>query len=147
MRHVLNDESEYIHLERTPNGMQIWNAFTGNCPVCNEPISCEIDFYQNPFLVFIEPTTLKLTDLPNETVINNKKIRFLMSTISKPGHFVGVFKLENELYVVDDMGRTMNFMPRYDENKRYADTESLEYMYYIKYVASTAIYYSIDNNI
>ena len=92
-------------------------------------ISCDILFYDNliPNFLFIEAagTNMVFTDLPSDLIISNRRFELLCGTVRdtdiiKIGHFLGIFNLNNNLYLLDGLGqeKIQNLMPYTDNLKR-----------------------------
>ncbi|RNA22463.1 hypothetical protein BpHYR1_040001 [Brachionus plicatilis] len=66
-------------------------------------------FIKKPTYVYIQSinNNIYVEDLPNIITIENCKYRFLYSTVQKPGHFLGIFEINNNLYSVDDTTRNI----------------------------------------
>ena len=75
--------------------------------------------------------------------INNKIFRFLSTKLHKVNHFIGIFEINGDLYIVDDIGQKYFYlqpMSLIDAEKR-ATKDNINYYYSLP--ISSAFYYLV----
>jgi hypothetical protein len=114
----IQGESNEIYFIRNNNTVILDHGYTGRCVSCGEFISCDLRFLHNPNFLFIDSlnNNIFVNELPKEITLDNKKYRFLCSSIGFDSHFLCIFELENQFFVVNDIGQTCTFLPLFNEN-------------------------------
>ncbi|RNA30700.1 Zinc finger 62 like [Brachionus plicatilis] len=87
--------------------IKLYSCYSEKCAQCRLSIIPEIRFIKKPTYVYIQSinNNIYVEELPKIITIENCKYRFLYSTVHKPGHFLGIFEINNNLYSVDDITR------------------------------------------
>ncbi len=111
--------------------VEIRNLHEGICDGCNAPIEAIKKFHNNPnFIYFDSVDEIFVEDIPLNINIDGKSYNHLCSTVYKNRHFKGIFRLENNFFVVDDIGRSVRHLQDELElkTKRWRKTISLYYL-------------------
>jgi hypothetical protein len=116
-------QSNELHFERNANNnlsLKETKPDTENCINCNHLVSIDRRFINKPNFLFIydDISTTKVYDLPKELTIDNKRYHHLCSHGYNAAlkHFVGFFEIDNNLYLVDDLGKKCDYIPSMDIN-------------------------------
>ncbi|CAF0892870.1 unnamed protein product, partial [Brachionus calyciflorus] len=93
----------------TNQNIKLYSCYTGRCQQCRAKISTEIKFLKKTPFLLIESahSNIFINELPNEIEIDNEKYTPLCSTIHLTNHFVGVFSVNCNLYIVDDLDQNV----------------------------------------
>ena len=83
------------------------------CSNCDQRVICNIRFRHNPNFIFIETTSfLKLKELPLKLDIQNNSYKLLniIFHLHHKKHFVSVFEVSNQKYLIDDLDATATLL-------------------------------------
>ena len=120
-------------------------GYMGTCLSCSTELSCEIHFLNNPNFLFIESITnnIFVNALPKVISINENKYRLLCAKIGLSGHFVAIFDINNNFFIVDDIGQRCTFLPVL--NQVFIEKRNTKYpeLFYRK-STSHSLYYLIE---
>ena len=142
--HVFSDNSFCIFFDKTNNLVHFYNTYSGKCPQCKLPISCEIRFINNSNFIFIEVVRPNIiySDLPKEITLSKKKYRLICATVYTNRHFVGIFNINNSSFVVDDIGQKCTYLPPLEQNQ-YQGRRCHGVNAYHQFKITTSLYYLI----
>jgi hypothetical protein len=117
-----------LHFKKNNNEVLI--SFTISigkiCNLCKQEIIYDGIFDNEPEILIIECHMLLFDDLPKTTDISNRRFKFLCTTIYETNHFKGIYDINNEFFLINDMGKTITKVKKGQ-----------------KYSCSTAIYYHL----
>jgi hypothetical protein len=118
---IKRSRSKYIFLNKENNILTLFYGYTKKCVSCGEIISSDIVFTHDPTFLFIEPANQNalIHELPKTIEINGKIFKLLCATIHTEladGHFVGIFNLNDEMLVVDDLNQSVKRLNEYQNN-------------------------------
>ncbi|CAF0962569.1 unnamed protein product [Brachionus calyciflorus] len=128
---VINDDADNIFFIKEQKTVKLFSCFTEKCNNCQSKIETLIQFYNKPNFVYIQSAhnNINVTSLPKEITIENNQYRFLYSTIHKPGHFLGVFEINELLYLVDDLDQSCKLW--YDESFLFKQAKTTISFYFL----------------
>ena len=106
-------------------------------------MSSEIHFIHNPNFIFIEPAgnNIFVNEIPKDIIICNKPFSLICATAYKPEHMVGIFVINNDLYLVDDLSNTATLLPTPDEKILGRRVIPDDYFYFKKWNITGALYF------
>ena len=103
---IFHAKSEILNLGKTKDDFTLLTDIYNTCPKCKKHVTCNFEFLYDPIYVFIEMSdNLTIKNIPKLLNMNNKMFRLLCAIIhrSEIKHFVSVFEIENQLYLIDDL--------------------------------------------
>ena len=104
---IISEQSDILHFGKIKNkGVEIVTDMLYKCVRCNFRVTCYVRFRNNPIFLFIETNShFKIHELPKIFEIENKRYKLLCVILHREEikHFVSVFEIENNLYLVDNM--------------------------------------------
>lgn len=105
----ISNDSDIIFFKKSVTGVSLYSRFVSNCSNCNYRTSSEIKFNQTPSFLFIQSMqqNIKINDLPKSILIDNQNYRLLCATLHKRNHFLGVFEINDNFFIVDDLNQQM----------------------------------------
>jgi hypothetical protein len=140
---ILETSKEHIYFKKDQkningqkNEIKLSTGFKTNCPVCKAKIDCEIRFLNIPNILFIESAwaNIYVSDLPKIFTFDGRSFKFLCATVhsNQNHHFYGVFDLNDELYLVDDLrGSPYHPVHKFIDTKLTKKTTSVSLYYLI----------------
>ena len=135
---ILSDHSDIIAFAKLKSkNISIVSSGFNVCNGCKERISCEIKFKQNTLFVFMETRShFKINQVPENFNIDNKYCHILCSIlhIKQKKHFVSVFYLGGQKYLVDDLQPNQSIL---------LDSNNQNHRKYFNYNISSALYYFV----
>lgn len=109
---IIRRDSEHIFFKRGPNNTVVLHSkYDEFCEKCGNLVICEINFINKPIWVFVQADSFKLNDLPKYILIKNVRYKFLCATLHKVNHFIGIFEINNNFYIADDLAKGVTFLP------------------------------------
>jgi hypothetical protein len=110
------------------------------CNRCKQKIIVDYELIYHPTILMIESgsTRLGLQDIPLKLKLRNYQFRLLCSMLHTPGHFLGVFLINDDQYVVDDMKKDELYLPplpllqRRDPTMKYYNLDSTASFYFLE---------------
>jgi hypothetical protein len=113
------------------------------CRLCGENKVSTVKFVWQPFFILVEAgqTTLQsetiyINDVPQSLQLDNFKFQLLCTTLNqKQNHFYGVFFLNGDMYVVDDISRTSTYLVPLEFNSNRTNS------FYFSLPIGTSFYY------
>jgi hypothetical protein len=147
---VLRAGESEIYLIKTPAGrIEVYSIVEGKCESCAALIRSKVRFENNPSFLFFETAynNIYVQELPRHINIDNIDYRFLCATVSRPGHFIGLFEINNNLYKVNDLiseyEPQLQLLPPYNQNNvRPRRGRNNVYYYYENVTTTVAVYYA-----
>jgi hypothetical protein len=147
---ILSDNSTDIYFIKKQDIIALYSAYTSKCRECKMEIECEIKFRYEPVFLIIESyrNDVFFHKVPKQITIDSKDFRLLCMTVldrkinETSNHFMGVFFINDKLYAVNDIGRTVNelsTMDCIDNYKRKREDNRLS-LFYSKYSVTTSLY-------
>jgi hypothetical protein len=117
---ILSENSYIILFNKIGGRVTIRNLGNReNCTACNFYILTIIKFNYNPNFIYIDSVgTIKINEIPSNITIDGKTYYHLCSTVFKNRHFLGIFRINNNLFVVNDIGRTLDYLDPLTTEKR-----------------------------
>ena len=103
---LISEKSDLLQFGKTDNGVKVVTETTNQCLMCLNRVTCDIRFRNNPLFVFIETNShLTINELPKVCELDSKSFKLLCAIfyIENIKHFVSVFEIDNNNYLVDDM--------------------------------------------
>jgi hypothetical protein len=104
---ILSERSDILHFARKKNNkVEIVSDISNKCLNCQNQIAFDVRFVYEPCFLFIETNShLKVNELPKTIVLNNKIFKLLSMILFKKEikHFVSIFEIQNNKYLVDDL--------------------------------------------
>jgi hypothetical protein len=145
---VLRDDESDIYIRKKDDGsLEIHSLVDGNCEQCLNEIRCKIQLNNLPNFLIIQTINadIYLHELPLNLNVNDSVYKFLCATVAKPGHFVGIFNLNNDFYKVDDLSNLID--PQFQLLNRYVPNNGRprrgtnnQFYYYENVTISVAVY-------
>jgi hypothetical protein len=134
---IIQNESDNLFFKKETNQVKLYNGVLGSCIKCDKRITCKISFKYQPNFIFIQSAFGKITfdDLPEKVTIDNKNYKLFCATVHKRDHFYGVFKIYNNLYLMNDLDKSLNLL----QNQN--DTSQGKSIYIHKLITSSSLYY------
>ena len=135
------------YLKKKKNNIVIfYSSYTGNCSQCRTAISTSIGpFFVNTNFIFIESYhEIFINELPKEITINEKRFRLLCATVYKSTirHFVGLYLINDDFYIVDDLGQTTTLLEPLSNDYKSKRKRNQPQDYY-NIATTTSLYYSL----
>ena len=95
--------------------LKLFYGYTEKCRLCGQDVNTDAIFKYQPNFLFIESanSTIFMKKLPKEIVISDRRFKMLCATLHtqfSDGHFIGVFNLNKNLFVVDDLNQSVKKM-------------------------------------
>lgn len=136
---IVHDNSNELNFSKNPstNKISIETFFTERCWSCGIETKADIRFKKPPSFLFLrsERRNIFIQDIPRKIKINEINFNLLCMTIFHSGHFYGVFNLNNNLYLVNDIGREIFYLSETERAKK----KELEKFY--SYNTTLSFYY------
>jgi hypothetical protein len=150
---VIDDNSTDIYLKKNYADANVYiYSFLRNCRQCKNQINPKIVFKNLPNFIFVNSisTNIFASEIPKELSIENNKYKLLCASVIKKSkygdngnHFVGVYNLNENLYIVDDLDRSVKHLPPLNSSQIIKRSNTVVDQYYKKYGTSTSMYYLI----
>ena len=106
-KEIISEQADIIQIGKSKDkGIGIVTDLSYKCRICNLRVSCDVIFKYNTIFFFIETTShLKINELPKIIKIQNKTYKLLNAIfhLEKQKHFVSVFDIDNNKYLIDDL--------------------------------------------
>ena len=134
---IIQNHLDEIFFKKYSERVKIYHGNLGYCIQCKKKINCEILFKHQPNFIYIQSAFGKIThsDLPSNVTINNQRFNLLCSTVHKRDHFFGIFLINNNLFLMNDLDRSFNIL---NTEKNITNKKS---NYTHKLLVSSALYY------
>ena len=136
---IISDHSNIIAFAKLKKqNIDIVSSGFNVCNGCHERITCEIQFKHKTLFVFMETRThFKIHQVPEQFYIHNRYFKILCSIlyIQQKKHFVSVFHLGGQKYLVDDLQPNQSIL--LNENDK-------THRKYFKYNISSALYHIVE---
>ncbi|CAF0983434.1 unnamed protein product [Brachionus calyciflorus] len=103
------DDSEYIFFKKNDSNVNIYSGYMRNCQRCKHSSTSKIKLNSRPPFLFIKSieTNININDIPKNINVDGLNYSFLCTTIHKRDHFRAIFEIKNNLYLVNDLNKTM----------------------------------------
>jgi hypothetical protein len=117
---IIQNDSDNLYFKKLNNIVHLYNGFLKNCNRCRHPISCKIIFKHQPNFIFVQSAFGKITfnELPKNIKISNKRYDLLCSSVHKRAHFYGIFKINENLYLMDDLDQSFNILSSDEDSSK-----------------------------
>ncbi|CAF1044454.1 unnamed protein product [Brachionus calyciflorus] len=132
---LIRDDSDNLFFKKINNRVVIYTGYNDKCHICKINKNPRIKLKDNPDFLIIQSinSNIYLNELPKQFRIGKNIFPFLCATIHRRNHFIGIFEVNEELFVIDDLDQSMTPLPSYDKNKpshfyRYKTTLSLYFL-------------------
>lgn len=101
--------TDFLTFDKVDSRIELNSTLLRDVDLCDHDPLIAIEFLRKPNFVFIlsKFESISFDELPKNITINNDNFRLLCSTLSMPGHFIAVFNINNEFYVVDDLDQSI----------------------------------------
>lgn len=111
------------------------------CDECGGQENYEIKFFNQPSFLFIQSyqNNIFINDIPEVITIDNNQYRFVCSTLKKPGHIVGIFKIKEKLWVIDDIYQSIKELSQDNLEKN----QNKQNYYFKKIPTNVSLYFLI----
>jgi hypothetical protein len=147
---VLRAAESDLYLVKNATGLiEVHSLVDGRCESCLTEIRSKIQFDNNPSFLFFETAyrDTYVQELPRQINIDNNDYRFLCATVANPGHFIGLFEINNNLYKVNDLINEQEpqlelLQPYNPDGGRRRRGRYNEFYYYESITTSIAVYFS-----
>ena len=104
---IISENSYILYFGKIRNiGVDIVTDSLHKCSRCKMRTTCYVRFKNSPILIFLETMShFKYKELPKTFEFDNKNYQLLCVIFHRPDieHFVSVFEIENNQYLVDNM--------------------------------------------
>ena len=134
---IIQNESDNLFFKKEKRNVFLYNGFLGLCNNCHKRITCKISFKYQPNFIFIQSAFGKITvnELPEVVTIDDRNYKLLCATVHKRGHFYGIFKINNNLYLMNDIDKSLNKIQNQNENL------TRHNIFFHKLFTSSSLYY------
>ena len=136
---IISEKSDLIHIGKIKkNEIGLVTDMSNKCSNCKTRVTCNIIFENNPIFLFIEPRShFKINELPKTLNCDNKNFKLLCSILYRENikHFVSIFEIDNQKYLVDDMLNSAPLLILNQTNKG---------LNFFKFNISSALYYLVQ---
>ncbi len=143
----INKQEHSIFLIRINNQINLVSEWRGKCSGCGIDFETTPYFGQkNPNFLIIQtnPNNISFYETPDTLVIDNRNFKLLCVTIKieSRNHFVSVFRINNNNFYLDGIGRLVEPLPQFDQ--RILNQRNVKgYEKYYKSFINSALYYLI----
>jgi hypothetical protein len=126
--YMRNGENFHIFFNRDLDGnLLVYTGLTHRCRNCDAMTTPRFVFNTIPTFLFIQSmdNDIYYQEIPKEITFNNVQYSHISTTLHKPdtmfsvAHFIGVFHLFGNDYVVDDLSRSFQILQPYQKSKNY----------------------------
>ncbi|CAF0923792.1 unnamed protein product [Brachionus calyciflorus] len=109
-KEIISKDSEHIYFKKKGENIILYSCYTEKCKECRKKIEPKIKFLNKTNFIYIQSlkNDIFIKELPKEIKIENQTFKFFYSTVNKPGHFLGIFDFEKNLFAVDDISQRVN---------------------------------------
>jgi hypothetical protein len=109
---IISSERQIMMFEKTKKGVQLHTFQSKLCKQCKKKAEWKFEFKNEPKILFIESAdNTTFNEIPDTLMLNSFRFRILCSMLHMPNHFVGIFRLKNASFVVDDLEKNAIFLP------------------------------------
>jgi len=147
---ILSNSNYMIFFEKNNQKVELISAYGAKCYKCNQQRITHFNFYYNPNFILIESARANTlySELPLEIEISNKIFKLFSCTIfnSELSHFVGIFYLNQEYFLVDDLGQHIEYITQNTASLKRSNKKRNNSTYRYNFMKVTAaFYYSTDS--
>ncbi|CAF1031356.1 unnamed protein product [Brachionus calyciflorus] len=137
---IIRENQDIIFFDKQQEnvGIDFGRKSENYCQICKALISNDIQFCSNPNFLLIHSKFLNiyLDNLPKLITIDKKNYKLMNATFGAHGHFRGIFLIEENFYLVDDIGQKMEKI-----EKIQTVTQKTAVIDYYTYPLSTFFYF------
>lgn len=137
-------DSVEISFQKRNNIVELFSGISGKCSKCKSSLTSIIRFKSRPPFLYIQSAYQRIfiNEIPKVIQIDGLNYRFLCSTVYKPGHFVSIFDLNQQFFIIDDLDQSVKLLPAFDlkgkNNNKIAN-------YYYKKANTVSSFYYLDS--
>ncbi|CAF0948692.1 unnamed protein product [Brachionus calyciflorus] len=138
---VLSQDSDLIYFKKINNNVRLYSGYTENCEKGGGNILTEIRFTVHPTFLLIQSANnnIFIHEIPKKIKVNGFSFRLLCTTFHKRAHFVAIYLLNNNFYIVDDLNKSAALLKPFDITLK-THGNSKEYSYYKKLMTTVSFY-------
>jgi hypothetical protein len=117
--------------------------YTGYCRGCNLYIQTDVQFLHRPNFLLVKTTKkgIKIDHMPKNLVIDNMNFRLISCTLHTGNHFLGVFLIDDQNYLVDDLTQRVTLLGTFDPNNREHIQRTSQIYHYFRSLSVNVSYY------
>ena len=132
---IISMDREILIFKKINNEIRLHTFHTHICKTCKTEIIPKLEFINNPnFLIIESPGNTFINEIPQLVKNDDKIYRWFCTTLNKRNHFIGVFELENQKYVIDDLKKNATLLSQPNSNPQvdYFDMPTGFSLYYLE---------------
>ena len=117
---MIYKDSVEIAFQKKKSKVELFSGISGRCSICKSFLTSNIRFQKKPSFIFVQSAYQRIFihEIPKILTIDGLKYRFLCSTVYKPGHFVSIFDLNGQFFLIDDLDQSVRSLPPFNQNIR-----------------------------
>ena len=139
---IIRDDAEDIYFKKSNEKIALYSCYSSRCWQCNAKTRTEIVFYKKPNFLFIQSSHANVffNDLPKQIYVGNVNYKLLCATIYTDKHFISIYEINDQKYLIDDLKKSMVLINPNIEN---ISSNSGEYYIFKNRPTTVSLYYEM----